>query len=421
MGKKYVVWYGVIGVLFGLMFPIGAVVFEGVLKGYELGLGTIYKAHINNRLLFMIDSAPLFLGIFALIGGVARGRAEHVTSNLKEFLKIIEKENKVLLENSKEVYSYVDTLNSNSHTEKEEVEFLRGKAENMKNNMAAVIDTIRNQAASTEEVSATISEINEKINNIYALLFENSKSAESMSKLVLKEKEEITVVKEITAYLEKTMVKISEKNSNFIDLTDKISNMSDMIKSIGEQTNMLALNASIEAARAGEAGKGFAVVANEVKKLAEASKESVQEIELIAYEIKKSAKEMLQGINKGRDEIGTASIKLVELSRNHSEIMEQISNSNGKSKTAVELLNQQRESVEEIKVAMFTIAKNSMEIEGVSIEQLTDETEIVTMIEKINDVQQSTFNITKNLYELSKKLAKISTELESIMKREKNS
>ena len=69
---------------------------------------------------------------------------------------------------------------------------------------------------------------------------------------------------------------------------------------------------------------------------------------------------------------------------------------------------------------MFTIAKNSMEIEGVSIDQLTDETEIVAMIEKINSVQQSTFNITKNLYELSKRLAQISTELENIMKREEN-
>jgi methyl-accepting chemotaxis protein len=196
--------------------------------------------------------------------------------------------------------------------------------------------------------------------------------------------------------------------------------MSEMIKSIGEQTNMLALNASIEAARAGEAGKGFAVVANEVKKLAEASRESVQEIESIAYEIKKSAKEMLQGINKGKDEIGNASIKLVELSRNHIEIMAQIDKSNEKTKIAVELLNQQRQSVEEIKAAMFTIAKNSMEIEGVSIDQLTDETEIVAMIEKINSVQQSTFNITKNLYELSKRLAQISTELENIMKREEN-
>ncbi|GAB6108010.1 methyl-accepting chemotaxis protein [Fusibacter bizertensis] len=61
---------------------------------------------------------------------------------------------------------------------------------------------------------------------------------------------------------------------------ERVNQLTDEIHSISEQTNLLALNASIEAARAGEAGKGFAVVANEIRKLADSTKETVNKIKI---------------------------------------------------------------------------------------------------------------------------------------------
>lgn len=71
---------------------------------------------------------------------------------------------------------------------------------------------------------------------------------------------------------------VSEVISNLSIKSSEIGQIIGFINGITGQTNLLALNASIEAARAGEAGRGFSVVANEVKKLAELSKESTQKI-----------------------------------------------------------------------------------------------------------------------------------------------
>lgn len=126
------------------------------------------------------------------------------------------------------------------------------------------------QAASFEEVSASVEQIVEKTRN-------NNQNAQHAEKVVAKSVEKI----------EQNNTSVQKAVSSLSVISDKIN----VINDIAFQTNILSLNAAIEAARAGVAGKGFSVVANEVGKLAERSKVSAMEIEKISKESSKIANE----------------------------------------------------------------------------------------------------------------------------------
>jgi methyl-accepting chemotaxis protein len=183
-----------------------------------------------------------------------------------------------------------------------------------------------------------------------------------------------------------------ERSSDVIDQLDSDANqvgaVLDVIRSIADQTNLLALNAAIEAARAGEQGRGFAVVADEVRTLASRTQESTIEIQTTIEKLQTAAKEAVDAMSSGK-----------QLADNS---VEQVSEA-GKS------LDEITSSVAQINAMTEDIA-NSTEAQSESAAQ------IVSHVDEISHSTQQTHTASEELAGVSGKLAHLASDLGIIAK-----
>ncbi|WP_019177211.1 methyl-accepting chemotaxis protein [Methanomassiliicoccus luminyensis] len=272
--------------------------------------------------------------------------------------------------------------------------------------------------ASTEQVSAAIQQISKGAQSQSAQVDETAKAMAEMSTAVIQvvdrtqfatqsakkgaeaaEKGQAAV--ESTVNKMQEIQKVVEESAKVIAVlgkrSEEIGQIVDVITNISDQTNLLALNAAIEAARAGDQGRGFAVVAEEVKNLAEDSREAAERIAKMIKEVQQETSKAVEAMGRGTKEAAEGMKIVDQTGKAFQEISSSVAQSSSEMTTIATLMEAQKEGTQKAAKSVDGIASIAEETASAAEESASSTEELTASMEDMTARAQSLSEMAINL------------------------
>jgi aerotaxis receptor len=254
--------------------------------------------------------------------------------------------------------------------------------------MFEVVEHSDHQHDRVQEVAAAMEEVSQSVTEVAESAGETSLAAVTTQKVVQHSNTQMDKGMEASARVVEAVRSSSAIVLELFQSISKIGDITRVIKEIADQTNLLALNAAIEAARAGEQGRGFAVVADEVRKLAERTANSTEDITRTVSEIQHATQQAVSSMDCSVTEVDQS----------------------------IGLMKESAASLGEINHASEHVTDMAQHIASAAKQQSVATEEVARNMEQISGLIESNTTAAQQAWKATEELAKTADELRVLVR-----
>lgn len=372
-------------ILIVISVMLGAFIIIFIRKGIVRPLGLVMQAAKE------ISNSNLSIDSLKVKSKDEIGQLASIFNNMKDVLRNL----------ISEIQTNTQQLQASSEQLSASTEEITASSEEVTGQVAIAADISVTSAQATSDSTKAMDETAKGVQSIaeasqqLQLLSDEARMAATDGKSIISNaKNQMSIISTSTEQVNTLVLKLAKQ-------TAEIESISKVISDITDQTNLLALNASIEAARAGEHGKGFAVVAEEVKKLANESKESASSINQLTLEIQADTKDVQQAVEEALNSVGDGVEVITNAGHSFENIVHDVNKMSEQIMDVSATAEQLSASAEEVAATIAEIANGSnTSSEGLTSIAAAMEEQSATM----NDVNDIALQLNENAASLQQQV-----------------